>query len=146
MTVELIQGLLLAFAIVVILMPPYIRLLRATGFTKQIRVEGPDSHQVKHGTPTMGGALVIAVVVAIYLLLRWPPEGGIYAPLATLAGVGLLGAFDDYLNAKTGEGIRVRQKLIWRSSSRSPPHSSSSGPMTSTRSLCRSMGRYSSTR
>jgi phospho-N-acetylmuramoyl-pentapeptide-transferase len=62
----------------------------------------------------MGGALVIAVVVAIYLLLRWPPEGGIYAPLATLAGVGLLGAFDDYLNAKTGEGIRVRQKLIWQ--------------------------------
>jgi UDP-N-acetylmuramyl pentapeptide phosphotransferase/UDP-N-acetylglucosamine-1-phosphate transferase len=41
MTVELIQGLLLAFAIVVILMPPYIRLLRATGFTKQIRIEGP---------------------------------------------------------------------------------------------------------
>ncbi len=114
MTVELIQGLLLAFAIVVILMPPYIRLLRATGFTKQIRVEGPDSHQVKHGTPTMGGALIIAVILALYLLLRWPPEGGIYAPLATLAGVGLLGAFDDYLNAKTGEGIRVRQKLLWQ--------------------------------
>ena len=81
MTVELIQGLLLAFAIVVILMPPYIRLLRATGFTKQIRIEGPDSHQVKHGTPTMGGALIIVVVLALYLLLRWPPEGGIYAPL-----------------------------------------------------------------
>ena len=39
-TVELIQGVLLAFAIVVILMPPYIRMLRATGFTKRIRVEG----------------------------------------------------------------------------------------------------------
>jgi phospho-N-acetylmuramoyl-pentapeptide-transferase len=113
-TVELIQGLLLAFAIVVILMPPYIRLLRATGFTKQIRIEGPDSHQVKHGTPTMGGALIIAIVLALYLLLRWPPEGGIFAPLAALAGVGLLGAFDDYLNAKTGEGIRVRQKLAWQ--------------------------------
>jgi phospho-N-acetylmuramoyl-pentapeptide-transferase len=113
-TVELIQGLLLAFAIVVILMPPYIRLLRATGFTKQIRIEGPDSHQVKHGTPTMGGALIIAIVLALYLLFRWPPEGGIFAPLAALAGVGLLGAFDDYLNAKTGEGIRVRQKLIWQ--------------------------------
>jgi phospho-N-acetylmuramoyl-pentapeptide-transferase len=62
----------------------------------------------------MGGALLIAVVLALYLLLRWPPEGGIYAPLATLAGVGLLGAFDDYLNAKTGEGIRVRQKLLWQ--------------------------------
>jgi phospho-N-acetylmuramoyl-pentapeptide-transferase len=113
MTVELIQGLLLAFAIIVILMPPYIRLLRATGFTKQIRIEGPDSHQVKHGTPTMGGALIIIVVLALYLLLRWPPEGGIYAPLGALAGVGLLGAFDDYLNARTGEGIRARQKLIW---------------------------------
>ncbi|HEX5824218.1 MAG TPA: phospho-N-acetylmuramoyl-pentapeptide-transferase [Candidatus Limnocylindrales bacterium] len=114
MTVELIQGLLLSFAIIVILMPPYIRLLRATGFTKQIRIEGPDSHQVKHGTPTMGGVLIIAVVLALYLLLRWPPEGGIFAPLAALAGVGLLGAFDDYLNAKTGEGIRVRQKLAWQ--------------------------------
>ena len=114
MTVELIQGLLLAFAIVVILMPPYIRLLNATGFTKQIRIEGPDSHQVKHGTPTMGGALIIAVVLALYFLLRWPPEGGIFAPLAAIAGVGLLGAFDDYLNAKTGEGIRVRQKLLWQ--------------------------------
>jgi phospho-N-acetylmuramoyl-pentapeptide-transferase len=114
MTVELIQGLLLAFAIIVILMPPYIRLLRATGFTKQIRIEGPDSHQIKHGTPTMGGALIIAVVLTLYLLLRWPPEGGIFAPLAALAGVGLLGAFDDYLNAKTGEGIRVRQKLAWQ--------------------------------
>ena len=59
-------------------------------------------------------ALIIAVVLALYLLLRFPPEGGIYAPLGALAGVGLLGAFDDYLNAKTGEGIRVRQKLIWQ--------------------------------
>jgi phospho-N-acetylmuramoyl-pentapeptide-transferase len=114
MRIELIQGVLLAFAIVVILMPPYIRLLQATGFTKQIRIEGPDTHQVKHGTPTMGGALVIGVVLALYLILRWPPEGGIYAPLGTLAGVGLLGAFDDYLNAKTGEGIRVIQKLLWQ--------------------------------
>src|SRR4029078_1914777 len=95
MTVELIQGLLLAFAIVVILMPPYIRLLRATGFTKQIRVEGPDTHLVKHGTRTMGGALIIAVILGLYLLLRFPPEGGIYAPLAALAGVGVLGAVVD---------------------------------------------------
>jgi phospho-N-acetylmuramoyl-pentapeptide-transferase len=114
MIVELIQGLLLAFAIVVILMPPYIRLLRATGFTKQIRIEEPGSHHIKQGTPTGGGALLIVVVVALYLLLRWPPEGGIFAPLGALAGVGLLGTFDDYLNAKTGEGISVRQKLLWQ--------------------------------
>jgi phospho-N-acetylmuramoyl-pentapeptide-transferase len=113
-TIDLIQGLLLAFAIVVILMPPYIRLLGFLGFGKQIREEGPQTHQTKRGTPTMGGLLIIAVVIVIYLLLRGIPEGGIVPPLAALAIVGALGAFDDYLNARTGEGIRVRQKLIWQ--------------------------------
>jgi phospho-N-acetylmuramoyl-pentapeptide-transferase len=47
------------------------------------------------------------------LLPALGPDASTFAPLAALAGVGLLGAFDDYLNAKTGEGIRVRQKLIW---------------------------------
>jgi UDP-N-acetylmuramyl pentapeptide phosphotransferase/UDP-N-acetylglucosamine-1-phosphate transferase len=42
-TVELIQALLLAFALIVILMPPYIRLLQAVGFGKRIRQEGPES-------------------------------------------------------------------------------------------------------
>ena len=114
MTLELIQGLLLAFALVVILMPPYMRLVRHLGFVKQIREEGPQSHLVKEGTPTMGGLLVIVVVLVIFLVLRWPPQGGVIAPLATLAFVGLLGAADDYLNARTGEGIRARQKLLWQ--------------------------------
>ncbi|HET7726575.1 MAG TPA: hypothetical protein VFK54_04545, partial [Candidatus Limnocylindrales bacterium] len=113
-TLELIQGLLLAFALVVILMPPYIRFLRHLGFGKRIRVEGPQEHLVKEGTPTMGGLLVIVVVLGVYLVLRWPPEGGIIAPLAALAIVGGLGAVDDYLNARTGEGISARQKLLWQ--------------------------------
>ena len=112
MTVELIQGLLLAFALIVILMPPYIRLLQALGFGKRIRTEGPESHYVKEGTPTMGGLLIVIVVLGIYFFLR-EPDAATFAPLAALAGVGLLGAFDDYLNARTGEGIRARQKLIW---------------------------------
>jgi UDP-N-acetylmuramyl pentapeptide phosphotransferase/UDP-N-acetylglucosamine-1-phosphate transferase len=114
MTLELIQGLLLAFALVVILMPPYVRLLRHFGYAKQIREEGPQSHMTKWGTPTMGGLLVLVVVVAVFVVLRWPVQGGVIAPLATLAFVGLLGAADDYLNARTGEGIRARQKLLWQ--------------------------------
>ena len=110
--VELIQGLLLAFALVVILMPPYIRLLQAIGFGKRIRQEGPESHFIKEGTPTMGGLLIVIVVLGIYFFLR-SPDAATFAPLAALAGVGALGAFDDYLNAKTGEGIKARQKLIW---------------------------------
>jgi phospho-N-acetylmuramoyl-pentapeptide-transferase len=111
-TVELIQGLLLAFAIVVILMAPYIRLLHAVGFVKQIRREGPESHYLKEGTPTMGGLLIVGVVLAIYFFLR-APDASTFAPLAALAGVGILGAFDDYLNARTGEGIKARWKLVW---------------------------------
>ena len=115
MTLEVIQGLLLAFALVVILMPPYIRFLRHLGFGKRIRVEGPEGHHVKEGTPTMGGLLVILVVLGLYFLLHGVPERGNVAPLAALGIVGFLGAVDDYLNARTGEGIRARQKLIWQS-------------------------------
>jgi len=114
MIVDIIQGLLLAFAAIVIFMPAYIRLLRFVGMGKQILEEGPDSHQVKRGTPTMGGLLVIGVVLGLFFFLRAGlPPGGIIAPIATLLLVGGLGAFDDYLNAKTGEGISARQKLLW---------------------------------
>jgi phospho-N-acetylmuramoyl-pentapeptide-transferase len=112
--VDIIQGLLLAFAAIVIFMPAYIRLLRFVGMGKQILDEGPDSHQVKRGTPTMGGLLIIGVVLGLFFFLRGGlPAGGIIAPIATLLLVGGLGAFDDYLNAKTGEGISARQKMLW---------------------------------
>ena len=113
MTVELIQGLLLAFALIVILMPAYIRLMHRIGFGKRIADYGPETHYVKEGTPTMGGLLIVVVVLGIYFFFRREPDAATFAPIAALAGVGLLGAFDDYLNAKTGEGIRARQKLIW---------------------------------
>ena len=112
-SIELIQGLLLAFAIVVILMPPYIRLLRFVGMGKQIREEGPETHLVKQGTPTMGGLLLIGVVLVLFVLLNGFPERGIIAPLAALGFVGVLGAADDYFNARTGEGIRARAKMLW---------------------------------
>ncbi len=111
--VELIQGLFLAFAVIVILMPAYIRMLRYIGIGKQIREEGPHSHLMKEGTPTMGGLLIVAVVASCAFFLG-ALDASTYSPIATLIGVGLLGAFDDYLNAKTGAGISVRQKLLWQ--------------------------------
>ncbi len=113
MTLEMIQGMLLAFAIVVILMPAYIRLVRWAGFGKQIRVDGPEGHLSKAGTPTAGGALLITTVVILALVLRLV-DASTFAPLATLALVGILGLVDDWLNASTGDGIRMRQKLLWQ--------------------------------
>jgi phospho-N-acetylmuramoyl-pentapeptide-transferase len=114
-TVVLIQGLLLAFLLVVILMPPFIRVLRHVKFGKRIREEGPDSHRVKQGTPTGGGILIIVVVAAVAILLGAVGIGtwDTYSPLGALLGVGALGALDDYLNARTGDGIRGRQKFLW---------------------------------
>jgi phospho-N-acetylmuramoyl-pentapeptide-transferase len=114
MSVQLIQAVLLAFAVVVITMPAYVRFVRYIGMGKRILVEGPESHQVKEGTPTMGGLLIIGVVVGLFFFIKGGlPPGGIIAPLATLVLVGGLGAFDDYLNARTGEGITARQKMLW---------------------------------
>ena len=95
-------------------MPPYIRLLRRLGFGKQIREEGPESHMVKEGTPTMGGVLIDRGRPRASSSCSAGRSGGIIAPSPTLVLVGLLGAVDDYLNARTGEGIRVRQKLLWQ--------------------------------
>lgn len=113
MTVELIQGVLLAFGITVIIMPAFIRLVSWAGFAKQIRVEGPEGHLAKAGTPTSGGALILAVVLGLALLFGLV-DGSTFAPLATLALVGILGLADDWLNARTGDGIRARQKLLWQ--------------------------------
>ena len=113
MTVQPIQAILLAFAIVVILMPGYIRLVRWAGFAKRIRIEGPETHQVKGGTPTAGGVLLIGVVGALALVFNLV-DASTFAPLAALGLVGALGFADDWLNASTGDGIRARQKLIWQ--------------------------------
>ena len=108
-----IQGLLLSFACVVILMPPYIRLLHWLGMGKKIREEGPGSHLVKQGTPTMGGILMVAVILALAYVFD-AMDASTYSPLVVLALVGALGAADDFLNARTGIGIRGRQKIVWQ--------------------------------
>ena len=108
-----IQGLLLAFACVVILMPPYIRLLHWIGMGKKIREDGPGSHLVKQGTPTMGGVLIVAVILSLAYLFD-AMDASTYSPLAVLALVGALGALDDFLNARTGYGLRGRHKIVWQ--------------------------------
>lgn len=118
MNESIVQAILLAFALVVILMPTFLRILRWLGFGKRIRLDGPQSHLVKEGTPTMGGLLILIVVGGSALILEMLSgdflDGSTFAPLATLGLVGALGAADDYLNARTGDGIRVRQKLLWQ--------------------------------
>ncbi|HEX7224662.1 MAG TPA: phospho-N-acetylmuramoyl-pentapeptide-transferase [Candidatus Limnocylindria bacterium] len=111
--ISVVVALLLAFVGMVILAPIYISLLQRLGFGKQIRTEGPESHYGKVGTPTMGGILIVGVVLFLAMALRIEDTSTL-TPALTLMGVGILGAIDDYVNVRTGIGMRGRWKLVWQ--------------------------------
>ena len=93
--------------------PWVIAKLRERGVVKHIRQEGPDSHQSKKGTPTMGGLLILAAILIPTLL--WADLGSrevLVAMLAT-AWLGGIGFLDDYLQVIRGQpkGLVGRAKI-----------------------------------
>jgi phospho-N-acetylmuramoyl-pentapeptide-transferase len=110
---SLVVALLAAFASVVFLAPVYISLLTRLGFGKKIRSEGPEGHVRKAGTPTMGGMLLVVVVMFLAMALRIEDRYTL-TPMLAMVGVAILGAIDDYVNARSGVGVRGRFKLIWQ--------------------------------
>jgi phospho-N-acetylmuramoyl-pentapeptide-transferase len=109
----IVVALLAAFAGVVLLGPVYIGLLQRLGFGKQIRSDGPEAHFSKAGTPTMGGMLLVVVVMFLAMAMRIEDTSTL-TPMLALVGVAILGAIDDFVNARTGMGVRGRFKLIWQ--------------------------------
>jgi phospho-N-acetylmuramoyl-pentapeptide-transferase len=112
-SVRILVGFVLAFGGVVVLGPLYIGLLQRLGYGKQIRVDGPEGHLTKAGTPTMGGMLLIVVVMFLAMAMRIE-DAYTLTPMLALVGVGILGAIDDFVNVRTGFGVRGRFKLVWQ--------------------------------
>ena len=110
---QIVIALLLSFSGMVLLGPIYINLLQRLAFGKRIRTDGPAGHLAKAGTPTMGGMLVVAVVLFLAMALRIEDTSTL-TPMLALMGVGTLGAIDDFVNVRTGIGIRGRWKLVWQ--------------------------------
>jgi len=110
---SILVALLAAFAGVVALAPVYIGLLQRLGFGKQIRIEGPAGHALKAGTPTMGGMLLVLVVMFLAMAMRIE-DATTLTPMLALVGVAILGAIDDFVNARSGFGMRGRYKLVWQ--------------------------------
>ncbi|MGB5052240.1 MAG: phospho-N-acetylmuramoyl-pentapeptide-transferase [Caldilineaceae bacterium] len=111
----------LSFFIAVIWGKPLINLLKRRGIGKQIRIEGPDTHQIKTGTPTMGGILIVLPVLLITGFLNVANLWGFnYVGQSTLllffclAAHASLGAIDDWQGIKglrgKGEGLSARMK------------------------------------
>lgn len=106
-------ALALAFILVLGAGPWFIPKLHALKFGQSIREEGPQSHQVKSGTPTMGGMMIIlGLTVATLVFSPWTKE--VMLALFVILGHFLLGFLDDYIKVvrKHNEGLKPRQKLL----------------------------------
>jgi len=111
----------LAFMMTVIWGGPLLRILRYFKIGKLIRVEEPGHHNVKMGTPTMGGVMFILPVLLLTVLLNAVALLGldvvgrsVLVPLIVMVGYGTLGAIDDWQGLRgkrRGEGMTARVKF-----------------------------------
>ncbi len=116
-TLRTILAVLTALLISFIVGPAMIRRLSRYKIGQTVRDDGPQSHLVKTGTPTMGGALIL-VAVAVATLL-WADLGNRYVwiVLLTTLAFGAVGMWDDYrkLVLKDAKGLAARWKYLWQS-------------------------------
>ncbi len=103
---------LVACLITALLMPSFITLMRKDGIGQQVRADGPQTHLVKQGTPTMGGVIILlGMLITVFFFARWTPDL-ILCVAATLA-TGLLGLLDDVESVSHGRslGLTPSQKM-----------------------------------
>ena len=105
-----VSAMLLTF----LLSPWFIRELQRKQIGQIIREEGPESHRIKSGTPTMGGALILLSVLLPTVLWSDPHNHFVWATAAVTSGYGVIGYLDDYLKIKrrNPRGVPGRYKLL----------------------------------
>ncbi|MDP9373194.1 MAG: phospho-N-acetylmuramoyl-pentapeptide-transferase, partial [Chloroflexota bacterium] len=106
----------LGFIMTVIFGRYIVAYLRAKKIGKQVRIEGPERHLVKTGTPTMGGIMVNISAFLLTLVFNLYDRLSMLLPLAVLLCCGVLGAVDDRLSlvgGKRAEGMAARFKFVW---------------------------------
>jgi phospho-N-acetylmuramoyl-pentapeptide-transferase len=97
--------------------PAAIKLLRRRGYGQLIREEGPETHQTKRGTPTMGGAVIVVATLIGYLVghlvTNDPVSVSGLLVLFLMSGLGLVGFIDDFIKIykQTSLGLRSGAKL-----------------------------------
>lgn len=106
-------SVVLAIVVTIVLMPVWIRFLRRVHIGQQVRADGPESHLVKQGTPTMGGVIMLIAVIVCALLVGKPtPET--FVLLAATVLTGCLGLIDDASKVvkERSLGLTPKAKLI----------------------------------
>ncbi len=104
-----------AFALTLLVGAWWLRFARAHKLGKQIRVDGPQSHLTKTGTPTMGGVMIVSTVVMLTVLFNLVDRWSMLLPLAVLLSFAVLGGIDDWLSLTKSKsktyGFTVRYKF-----------------------------------
>jgi len=115
----------MTFLLAVIWGGPLIEMMRRLKMGKQIRIDGPQTHMAKMGTPAMGGILIVGWVVLVSLVVNivvfvqgLEIAESVVIPLGVLIAYSILGGIDDYLGFHPrphGEkGMRARVKIWWQ--------------------------------
>ncbi|PTQ88127.1 phospho-N-acetylmuramoyl-pentapeptide-transferase [Nitrosomonas ureae] len=116
-TLRTVLATLTALVISFIIGPLMIRKLTAYKIGQSIRDDGPQTHLVKTGTPTMGGALILMSILLTTLL--WSDLGNryIWVVLLTTLGFGVIGWIDDYRKVvhRNPKGLSAKAKFFWQS-------------------------------
>ena len=106
-------SLVTSFLIVLILMPYWIRLQQNIFPSGQpIRNDGPETHYLKKGTPTLGGVLIIFSIIISSIIWTSNFSNFNYILILTLILFGIIGFIDDYKKVKVGKGITTKAKFI----------------------------------
>ncbi|MDY0049871.1 MAG: phospho-N-acetylmuramoyl-pentapeptide-transferase, partial [Halothiobacillaceae bacterium] len=117
LTLRALLGVMTALLIALWVGPGMIRWLQRVKAGQPIRGDGPQSHQAKAGTPTMGGALML-VAMSVAILL-WGDLSNVYVWIALLVTLafGVVGGMDDYLklSKRNSRGLSARAKYFWQS-------------------------------
>ena len=116
-TFRAVMAALTALILSLVLGPWTIRKLTALKVGQAVRTDGPQTHLVKNGTPTMGGALILTTITLSTLLWSNLHNPYIWILLTVMLATGALGFYDDWRKVvyKDPNGVSARFKMIWQS-------------------------------
>jgi phospho-N-acetylmuramoyl-pentapeptide-transferase len=116
-TLRTMLAALTALVISFIVGPAMIRKLTAYKIGQSVRDDGPQTHLIKAGTPTMGGALILVSIMITTLLWADLSNRYIWTVLLTTLGFGIIGWIDDYRKVvhRNSKGLSASVKFFWQS-------------------------------
>ena len=116
-TLRAIFSALTALVLCLLFGPRLIRWLLAAKIGQSVRDDGPQTHLIKAGTPTMGGAMIIAAVALSTLLWSDLAVRQVWIVLFVTLGFGAIGWVDDYRKVVLANsvGLAAREKILWQS-------------------------------